>query len=263
MVLMHSVSRSCDGGGHQFLLGGRATVEVGDMITCPVMLLRKDSAGTYAASEWLVCAPRREAMSSAAGCPECGAEVKFTKPGAVLSICAHCSSVVAKRGLDYAKLGRSRSWPRPRRPWQLGCAARHGGFGSSAACGFDHGRDLERVVSGHRRRKILWLAEAQGASSFKPRRSGAAGTALHKIHPATASTCRCPMHRVTPRCAPLKSIAPESWSQPGQIPFEFQLGQPMRYVDLSGAKGSVGTLDYGAAGERDPGATGARCAWMS
>ena len=193
-------------------------------------------------------------MSGAAGCPECGAEVKFTKPGAVLSICAHCSSVVAKRGLDYAKLGKVAQLAETSSALAVGLrGTAHGGFEIVGRLQYDHGAGTwnEWYLATDAGR-FLWLAEAQGRFFLQaPVGPVPQAPPFDKIHPGHSIHLPLPdaSGDTTLRATEIHSA--KLVSAEGQIPFEFQLGQPMRYVDLSGAKGSVGTLDYGAAGESE------------
>ncbi len=193
-------------------------------------------------------------MSGAAGCPECGAEVKFTKPGAVLSICAHCSSVVAKRGLDYAKLGKVAQLAETSSALAVGLrGAAHGGFEIVGRLQYDHGAGTwnEWYLATDAGR-FLWLAEAQGRFFLQaPVGPVPQAPAFDKIHPGHSIHLPLPDASGDTTLRATEVHSAKLVSAEGQIPFEFQLGQPMRYVDLSGAKGSVGTLDYGAAGESE------------
>lgn len=193
-------------------------------------------------------------MSGTAGCPECGAEVKFQTPGAVLCICAHCRSVVAKRGLDYASLGKVAQIAETSSPLAIGMrGGAYGGFEIVGRVQQDHGagtwNEWYLATDGG---QWLWLAEAQGryyvlapvgavanAPPFDRMRAG------HTVHvPLPGGKGEAVMRATEVQTAKLVSAE-------GQLPYEFKPGDPMRYVDLSGAKNSVGTLDYGAPGESD------------
>src|SRR5262245_17221153 len=83
-------------------------------------------------------------MNATAGCPECGAEVRFTTPGSVLSVCNYCHSVVAKRGLDYTKLGKVAQIAEVPSPFRLGLRGTvpgpgGGGFQIVGRLQLDHG----------------------------------------------------------------------------------------------------------------------------
>lgn len=197
-------------------------------------------------------------MSGVAGCPECGAEVKFTKPGAVLSICSHCSSVVAKRGLEYAKLGKVAQLADTGSALAIGLrGGAHGGFEIVGRLQYDHGAGTwnEWYLATDAGR-FLWLAEAQGRFFLQaPVGKVAQAPAFDKLHPGHSIHLPLPdgtapkAGDTTLRVAEVHTA--KLVSAEGQIPFEFELGKPMRYADLSGAKGRVGTLDYGAPGDSE------------
>ncbi len=193
-------------------------------------------------------------MSGVAGCPECGAEVKFTKPGAVLSVCSHCNSVVAKRGLDYAKLGKVAQLAETSSALALGLrGGAHGGFEIVGRLQFDHGAGTwnEWYLATDAGR-FLWLAEAQGRYFLQaPVGPVPQAPAFEKVHPGHSIHLPLPDASGDTTLLVAEVHTAKLVSAEGQIPFEFQVGQPMRYVDLSGAKGSVGTLDYGAPGESE------------
>ncbi len=193
-------------------------------------------------------------MSGAAGCPECGAEVKFTKPGAVLSICEHCRSVVAKRGLDYEKLGKVAQLADTGSPLAIGLrGGAHGGFEIVGRMQFDHGAGTwnEWYLSTDAGR-FLWLAEAQGRFYLlAPVGPVPQAPAFDKMHPGHSIHMPLPSGGGDTVLLASEVHTAKLVSAEGQIPYSFKVGQPMRYVDLSGAKGAVGTLDYGAPGESE------------
>src|SRR5262245_29829449 len=103
-------------------------------------------------------------MSGVAGCPECGAEVHFSTPGAVLTICQHCTSAVAKRGLDYTKLGKVAQLAEVASPLRVGLhGAAHGGFRVVGRIQLDHGAGTwNEWYLALDNGRWLWLAETQG-----------------------------------------------------------------------------------------------------
>lgn len=187
-------------------------------------------------------------MSGTAGCPGCGAEVSFAVPGAVLSVCTHCQSVVAKRGLDYKNLGKSAQVADIPSSLVLGMRGQGlGGFQVVGRLQIDHGAGTWNewylaLNSG----EWQWLAESQGR--------------MYLLSPVKGST-----PPVVPRFTDLK--LGHSLSLPGidkaqvtyhtteihegkvvavqgQIPHELSLNAPLHYADLSGAGGRIATLDY-------------------
>src|SRR4051812_20879375 len=103
-------------------------------------------------------------MSATVGCPECGAEVRFTTPGAVVAICAHCRSAIAKRGLDYQKLGKVAEIAEVPSPLHLGLYGKaHGGFRIVGRIQLDHGAGTwNEWYLALDNGRWLWLAETQG-----------------------------------------------------------------------------------------------------
>ncbi len=191
-------------------------------------------------------------MNATVGCPECGAEVRFSTPGAVLCVCSHCQSVVAKRGLDVQKLGKVAPLADVPSPLHLGRrGAAHGGFRVVGRLQYDHGvgtwNEWHLALDNGR---WLWLAEVQGryylsmpmgrvekAPDFARVRPG------HSIALPTEGGDK--VLRVS-EVHTAKLISAE-----GELPFLVIPNQPLRYVDLSGPKGSVGTLDYGPPGHSE------------
>src|SRR5688572_22712457 len=41
-----------------------------------------------------------------ANCPSCGAEIRFRWAGAIQTVCEHCSSILVRRDVDLAAVGR-------------------------------------------------------------------------------------------------------------------------------------------------------------
>lgn len=183
------------------------------------------------------------------GCPECGAEVRFTTPGSVLSVCTFCHSVVARRGLDYTKLGKVAQLAEIPSPLHIGLRGRaHGGFQIVGRVQYDHGAGAWNewylaLDSG----RWLWLAETQGRY-YLSMPLGIVSDAPRFEDMRIGRTVRLtlPDGEKTLRATEIHTA--KLVSAEGELPFEVVPDEPLRYVDLSGPKGSFGTLDYGAPG---------------
>lgn len=200
--------------------------------------------------------PGASPTSKIARCPECGADVRFTTPGALLAVCSYCRSVVAKKGVDYEKLGKVAELAEV--PSQLFLGLRGKAWGGFVVVGriqLDHGAGTWNewylaLDSG----RWLWLAEAQGRT-YLTASIGAVKDAppFDKIHLGRTVRMRRPegqpgepldMHAVEIHTAKLVSAE-------GELPFRITPGEATRYVDLSGPRGTFGTLDYGPPGSSE------------
>ncbi|MFO0572675.1 MAG: DUF4178 domain-containing protein [Polyangia bacterium] len=191
-----------------------------------------------------------------ARCPECGADVRFSTPGSLLSVCTYCRSVVAKKGTDYEKLGKVAELAEVPSPLFLGLRGKAwGGFAVVGRLQLDHGAGTwNEWYLALDNGRWLWLAEAQGRYYLTASIGAVKGVpAFDKIHLGRTVRMRRPegqsgepldMHAVEIHAAKLVSVE-------GELPFRIQPGQPTRYVDLSGPRSTFGTLDYGAPGSRE------------
>lgn len=191
-------------------------------------------------------------MSATVGCPECGAEVRFTTPGAVLCVCSHCSSVVAKRGLDYSKLGKVAQLAEVPSPLYVGLSGKaHGGFRVVGRVQLDHGAGTwNEWYLALENGRWLWLAETQGRFYLSmPLGPVDKMPAFELIHVGRTLPIPTPDGDKTLRVNEVNTA--KLVSAEGELPFEVVPGQASRYVDLSGPKGAFGTLDYGPPGHKE------------
>lgn len=188
----------------------------------------------------------------AAQCPNCGAEVLFSAGSSLVTICRQCRSAVARRGVDVEAIGVVAGLVPTSSPFKVGMRSRGSGtvkpFAIVGRIQLSTGEgtwDEWHVAFGDG--GFAWLAEAQGGfwmmlplkpppvpdwAQLSPGQSldlGAYGRfAIAEVRQATYVSAE------------------------GDLPFEAPPGSVFRYADISGADGSLGTLDYGD----DPGLDG-------
>ena len=188
-------------------------------------------------------------MSTTVACPECGAEVKFSAPGSVLSVCSYCKSVVAKRGIDYKKLGKVAELAVVPSPLRLGLRGRaHGGYTVVGRLQLDHGAGTwNEWYLALDNGRWLWLAETQGRYYLSMPLGPVA-----KVPPfeslRVGHTLPLPVEETEQVLKITEVHTAKIVSAEGELPFEVSPGESVRYADLSGAKGKIGTLDFGASG---------------
>ncbi|HEY3351445.1 MAG TPA: DUF4178 domain-containing protein [Thermoanaerobaculia bacterium] len=188
----------------------------------------------------------------AAQCPNCGAEVLFSAGSSLVTICRQCRSAIARRGANLEAIGVVAELVPTSSPFKVGMRSR----GSNTVKPFAIVGRLQlstgegtwdewhvALADGG----FAWLAEAQGGfwmmlplkpppvpewSAITPGQSldlGAYGRyAVAEVRQATYVSAE------------------------GDLPFIAPPGSVFRYADISGADGSLGTLDYGD----DPGLDG-------
>lgn len=202
-------------------------------------------------------------MSKIAQCPECGAEVAFTQPGSILSVCGFCHSVVARRDVDVESLGKIGLIADVPSVLQRHLRGRaFGGFIVAGRLQLDHGAGTwNEWYLGLDDGRWLWLAETQGRYYLTAATALAGGDipGFEGAHPG--HTVRLPLPPM-PTSAELRlTEAADAGgtlllrvsevhtativAAEGELPFAVRPGRPVRYLDLSGARGTFGTLDYG------------------
>ena len=201
-------------------------------------------------------------MSKIAQCPECGAEVAFTQPGSILSVCGFCHSVVARRDVDVESLGKIGLIADVPSVLQRHLRGRaFGGFIVAGRLQLDHGAGTwNEWYLGLDDGRWLWLAETQGRYYLTAATALAGGDipGFEGAHPG--HTVRLPLPPM-PTSAELRlTEAADAGgtlllrvsevhtativAAEGELPFAVRPGRPVRYLDLSGARGTFGTLDY-------------------
>jgi hypothetical protein len=204
-----------------------------------------------------------------APCPSCGAAVAFRVGASLVTVCAHCSSVVARGDRKLSDLGKTAALVETLSPLELG------------TCGTYQGKSFELV--GHTQYRHAtgavwdewyaalsngrwgWLAEAQGRFWMTFRRKLKSGATVpvwdtlqagQQIDFGTESRTageRLERGKQVPDgkrgLQEPMTVAELGESQliaaAGELPFRPEFHRPHRYADLSGADNRVGTLDYG------------------
>ncbi|MEO8586843.1 MAG: DUF4178 domain-containing protein [Acidobacteriota bacterium] len=181
----------------------------------------------------------------AAQCPNCGAQVRFRTGASLVSICPQCKSAVARKGADLEAIGTVADLVPTSSPFKVGMDARPQKgtrpFHIAGRLQLSTGEGTwDEWYVGFTDGTWGWLAEAQGGfwlmtpvqppevPAFEALAPGGTldlggyGTfAITEVREATYSSAQ------------------------GELPFVAPPGSVFRYADLSGADGSLATLDYG------------------
>ncbi|MBK9088243.1 MAG: DUF4178 domain-containing protein [Holophagales bacterium] len=187
--------------------------------------------------------------SRAASCPSCGGEVLFRAGSSVVTVCPQCRSAVSRKGVKLESLGTVAELVPTSSPFRIGAT------GKPKAQGLKPFRIVGRLqlstgegtwdewhVSFEDGR-YAWLAEAQGSFWVMrplPPPSNPPAPEFTQIAPGQRLNFGAyGQFTVTDRRQALYASAE------GDLPFAAAPGAVFMYADLSGADGSLATLDYG------------------
>lgn len=187
--------------------------------------------------------------SRAANCPSCGGEVLFRAGSSVVTVCPQCRSAVSRKGARLESLGTVAELVPTSSPFRIGTT------GKPKAQGLKPFRIVGRLqlstgegtwdewhVSFEDGR-YAWLAEAQGTFWVMrplPAPSNPPAPEFTQIAPGQRLNFGAyGQFTVTDRRQALYASAE------GDLPFAAVPGSVFMYADLSGADGSLATLDYG------------------
>lgn len=187
--------------------------------------------------------------SRAASCPSCGGEVLFRAGSSVVTVCPQCRSAVSRKGARLESLGTVAELVPTSSPFRIGTT------GKPKAPGLKPFRIVGRLqlstgegtwdewhVSFEDGR-YAWLAEAQGGFWVMrplPPPSNPPAPEFTQIAPGQRLNFGAyGQFTVTDRRQALYASAE------GDLPFAAVPGTVFMYADLSGADGSLATLDYG------------------
>ncbi|MBK6406670.1 MAG: DUF4178 domain-containing protein [Holophagales bacterium] len=187
--------------------------------------------------------------SRAANCPSCGGEVLFRAGSSVVTVCPQCRSAVSRKGAGLESLGTVAELVPTSSPFRIGTT------GKPKAQGLKPFRIVGRLqlstgegtwdewhVSFEDGR-YAWLAEAQGTFWVMrplPAPSNPPAPEFTQIAPGQRLNFGAyGQFTVTDRRQALYASAE------GDLPFAAAPGAVFMYADLSGADGSLATLDYG------------------
>lgn len=187
--------------------------------------------------------------SRAASCPSCGGEVLFRAGSSVVTVCPQCRSAVSRKGVRLESLGTVAELVPTSSPFRIGTTGKPKGQGlkpfrvvGRLQLSTGEGTWDEWHVSFEDGR-YAWLAEAQGGFWVMrplPAPTNPPAPDFGQIAPGQRlSFGPYGQFTVTERRQALYASAE------GDLPFAAVPGSVFMYADLSGADGSLATLDYG------------------
>jgi uncharacterized protein (DUF983 family) len=188
----------------------------------------------------------------AAPCPNCGAEILFSAGSSLVTVCKQCRAAVARKGVSLESIGLVAELVPTSSPFRLGMASR----GSKAVKPFRIvGRlqlstgegtwDEWHIAFGDG--GFAWLAEAQGGFWIMLPLAAPRVPEWERLEPGQALPLGAYGTFTVSEVRAATYVSAE-----GDLPFVAPPGSVFRYADVSGADGSLGTLDYGD----DPGLDG-------
>jgi hypothetical protein len=176
-----------------------------------------------------------------AACPACGAPITYQHAASLSTLCGACDSTVVRDDVAVRSIGKLAPFVRELSPLQVGAT---GVFNKRP---FRVAGGLRRVRPGVRWNEwylvfddgaVGWLGEGNGQL---------------QIYPQPPKPM--PLVRETPQPGDRLTLDGAAWtvsevsvaslaSGVGELPFVPVLGTPVRYADLRGPQGAVGTLDW-------------------
>lgn len=181
-------------------------------------------------------------------CPQCGGPLRFTGAHSLISVCPHCRSSIARRGVDLASLGKlpdlvAADTRLSLHQWGKLAQLR---FQLLGRVQLQQGRaSWQEWYVGWSDGSFGWLAEAQGRVILS-----------HRFEqPLRAPTLDSVQPGATFELAGVGTVHVQEVgearfvSAEGELPFQPQRDASYRFVDGSLAAGGYCTLDYGTAGD--------------
>lgn len=185
----------------------------------------------------------------AAQCPSCGGEVLFRAGTSLVTVCTHCRAAVARKGAALESLGKVAELVPTSSPFQVGMTGkpRRAGLRPFTIAGrlqLSYGQGAwDEWYLAFDDGRYGWLAEAQG--QFWLTRAMPAPT--HPPPPEFSQLQPGQALQLSPYGAFTVTDRRQALyvSAEGDLPFRAPPGSVFVYADLSGADGTVATLDYG------------------
>lgn len=181
----------------------------------------------------------------AAQCPNCGAQVRFRTGASLVSICPQCKSAIARKGADLEAIGTVAELVPTSSPFRVGMDARP----QKGARPFHIAGRLQLSTGegtwdewyvGFTDGTWGWLAEAQGGFWLMTPVKPPAVPAFEALSPGES------LELGGYGSFAIVEVREATYSSAeGELPFVAPPGSVFRYADLSGADGSLATLDYG------------------
>ncbi len=181
-------------------------------------------------------------------CPSCGAPVEFTAGSALVVVCEHCQTVVAKKGRHLEAHGKIGAIVDTDTPLQLGAEGRYAKVGYRVVGHLqkDHGKGpWDEWYVEFDDGRTGWLSEAEGFFYLLFAAGQEPGLALDDFKPGHRFTLL--GHRFVVEERGHGRVV----SAAGQLPNDVDPTADSRYVDATGQKGVFATLDFGT-GTEDP-----------
>ncbi|MDP2877392.1 MAG: DUF4178 domain-containing protein [Holophaga sp.] len=182
-------------------------------------------------------------MSHQANCPSCGAPLTF-RPGTMVAVCAHCTSLSARTDRDPLLIGKVAALVDSDSPLQMGMGGQFAGRKFKVM-----GRtQLKHPLGGFWNEWYLafdddrwgWLAEAQGRSYLTFRQE-----LNQPIPPLEALSAGAELDFGSRGRWVVNELSEGIFqSAEGEIPWAVELEGRYRFADLSGANGAFATLDF-------------------
>jgi uncharacterized protein (DUF983 family) len=181
----------------------------------------------------------------AAQCPNCGGAVRFQTGASLVSICPQCKSAVARKGADLEAIGTVAELVPTSSPFKLGMDARPQKgmrpFHIAGRLQLSTGEGTwDEWYVGFNDGTWGWLAEAQGGFWLMTPVKPPQVPPYEQLQPGETLDLG-----AYGSFAIVEAREATYASAEGELPFTAPPGSVFRYADLSGADGSLATLDYG------------------
>ncbi len=181
----------------------------------------------------------------AAQCPNCGGEVRFLTGASLVSICPQCKSAVARKGANLEAIGKVAELVPTSSPFKVGMDARPQKgmrpFHIAGRLQLSTGEGTwDEWYVGFTDGTWGWLAEAQGGFWLMTPVKPPQVPAYEQLQPGETLDLG-----AYGSFAIVEAREATYASAEGELPFAAPPGSVFRYADLSGADGSLATLDYG------------------
>lgn len=185
-------------------------------------------------------------MSIAAQCPKCGGPIAFHVASSVVTVCEHCSTVVARTDRSLEDLGKTADLMYTQSPLALWLSGTYEGVGfqitGRAQLGHSAGGVWDEWYLAFDDGRWGWLAEAQGNFYLTFEQPGMGGY----INRADVTLNRALQVGNPPKVMIVSEVGTAVLrAGRGEIPYRFTIGASYDYADLSGPRGAFGTIDFG------------------
>ncbi len=179
-------------------------------------------------------------------CPSCGAPVAFTAGSAQVVVCAHCQTVVARKGASFEARGRVAQLLDTDSPFRLGLSGtyRKNAFTLVGHLQKDHGAGpWDEWYLEFSDQRTGWLSESEGALHLSFYEGEESALHLQDFSPGHRFALK-GAHYVVEEVGHARTV-----SAAGQLPSDVDPSVDGRYVDATGEGGAFATLDFGPRSE--------------